>query len=40
VGSGPMAGTKKGKVVENIHYVGDMIWEVIKPKGPTAPSSS
>jgi PUA domain protein len=40
VGSGPMAATKKGKVVENIHYVGDMIWEVIKPKGPTAPSSS
>ena len=40
VGSGPMALTKKGKVVENVHYVGDLIWEVIKPKGPTAPSSS
>ncbi len=40
VGSGPMAATKKGKVVENVHYVGDLIWEVIKPKGPTAPSSS
>jgi predicted ribosome-associated RNA-binding protein Tma20 len=35
-----MAATKKGKVVENVHYVGDLIWEVIKPKGPTAPSSS
>ena len=40
VASGPMAATKKGKVVENIHYVGDLIWEVIKPKGPPAPSSS
>ncbi len=40
VASGPMAATKKGKVVENIHYVGDLIWEVIKPKGPTIPSSS
>jgi PUA domain protein len=40
VGSGPMAATKKGKVVENLHYVGDLIWEVIKPKGPTVPSSN
>ena len=40
IGAGPMAATKKGKVVENVHYVGDLIWEVIKPKGPTAPSSS
>jgi len=40
MGSGPMAATTKGKVVENVHYVGDLIWEVIKPKGPTAPSSS
>ena len=40
IGSGPMAATKKGKVVENFHYVGDLIWEVIKPKGPPAPSSS
>ena len=39
-GSGPMAATKKGKVVENVHFVGDLIWEVIKPKGPTVPSSS
>ena len=37
--SGAIAATKKGKVVENIHYVGDLIWEVIKPKGPTSPSS-
>jgi malignant T-cell-amplified sequence len=40
VGSTPMSATKKGKVVENVHYVGDLIWEVIKPKGPTTPSSS
>jgi PUA domain protein len=38
--SGPLAATKKGKVVENIHYVGDLIWEVIKPKGPASPSSN
>jgi len=40
MGSGPMAATRKGKVVENVHYVGDLIWEVIKPKGPAPPSSS
>ena len=40
LGSGPMAGTKKGKVVENVHFVGDLIWEVIKPKGPAASSST
>jgi PUA-domain protein len=40
MGSGLMATTKKGKVVENLHYVGDLIWEVIKPKGPTMPGSS
>jgi len=40
IGSGLMATTRKGKVVENVHYVGDLIWEVIKPKAPTAPSSS
>ncbi len=40
MGSGVMAATKKGKVVENVHYVGDLIWEAIKPKGPTAPSPS
>jgi len=39
-GSGPLAAAKKGKVVENIHYVGDLIWEVIKPKGPPSPSSN
>jgi malignant T-cell-amplified sequence len=40
LGSGPMASTKKGKVVENVHFVGDLIWEVIKPKGPAASSST
>src|SRR5207245_11585827 len=40
MGSGPMAATKKGKVVENVHFVGDLIWAVIRPKGPTVPSSS
>ena len=38
--SGPLAAAKKGKVVENIHYVGDLIWEVIRPKGPAPPSSN
>lgn len=23
--------TRKGRVVENVHYVGDAIWEVVKP---------
>ncbi len=40
MGSGPLASAEKGKVVENIHYVGDLIWEVIKPKGPISPSSN
>jgi len=40
VGSGPMAATKKGKVVENVHYVGDLIWEVIKPKSPPSLGSN
>jgi len=38
--SGLLAATKKGKVVENIHYVGDPIWDVIRPKGPTSPGSN
>ena len=25
-----LASTRKGKVVENLHYVGDQIWEVVK----------
>jgi PUA-domain protein len=25
-----LAGTKKGKVILNIHYVGDLVWETIK----------
>jgi PUA-domain protein len=32
--AGPMKATKHGKVVSNVHYVGDPIWEAIKPKGP------
>jgi PUA domain protein len=40
IGSGAMATTKKGKVVENVHYVGDLIWDVIRPKGPTSSSSN
>jgi PUA domain protein len=40
MGSGSMAATKKGKVVENIHYVGDLIWELIKPKSPTSAISN
>jgi PUA domain protein len=40
IGSGPLATTKKGKVVESLHYVGDLIWEVIRPKGPAPPSSN
>jgi PUA-domain protein len=32
--AGPMRTTKHGKVVSNVHYVGDPIWEAIKPKGP------
>src|SRR5215472_14952400 len=32
VGSDQMASTKKGKVIDNLHYVGDPVWEVIKPK--------
>lgn len=36
----PMKATKHGKVVSNLHYVGDPIWEVIKPKGPSSQSSN
>lgn len=35
-----MKATKHGKVVSNLHYVGDPIWEVIKPKGPGSQSSN
>lgn len=34
VGSSQMSEAKKGKVVENLHFVGDPIWGAIKPKGP------
>jgi len=36
IGSAQMVGTKKGRVVENLHYVGDLIWEAIKLKGPVS----
>jgi PUA-domain protein len=26
-----LSATKKGKVITNLHYVGDLVWEVIKP---------
>ena len=26
-----LASTKKGKVITNLHYVGDPVWEMIKP---------
>lgn len=40
MGSGPMFEAKKGKVVKNIHYVGDPIWEAIRPKGLTGSSAN
>src|SRR5207245_7427330 len=33
--SGELTATKKGKVVANIHYVGDPVWEVIKSQSPS-----
>jgi len=30
VDSGTMAATKKGKVIENLHFVGDEVWEAVK----------
>ncbi|HYY91692.1 MAG TPA: DUF1947 domain-containing protein [Candidatus Dormibacteraeota bacterium] len=26
-----LSATKKGKVIANLHYVGDLVWETIKP---------
>jgi PUA-domain protein len=26
-----LSATKKGKVITNLHYVGDLVWELIKP---------
>ncbi len=38
--SSVLAQTKKGKVVENLHYVGDPVWEVVKGFiHPVAPRS-
>jgi PUA-domain protein len=34
-----LAGTKKGKVITNIHYVGDPVWETIKSQTSTHPGS-
>ena len=33
--SGDLTATKKGKVVANVHYVGDPVWEVIKSQSPS-----
>lgn len=35
-----MKATKHGKVVTNVHYVGDQIWEAIKQKGSGSQSSN
>jgi PUA-domain protein len=37
--SDALAGTKKGKVITNIHYVGDPVWETIKSQTSTHPGS-
>jgi PUA-domain protein len=29
--SGMLSANKKGKVITNLHYVGDSVWEAIKP---------
>jgi len=29
-----LAATKKGKVIVNVHYVGDPVWETIKSQAP------
>ncbi len=34
-----LAATKKGKVIVNIHYVGDPVWEMIKSQTPPHPGS-
>lgn len=36
--SATLAATKKGKVVRNLHYVGDPIWEAVKAHGPPSPA--
>jgi PUA domain protein len=38
--SATLAATKKGKVVRNLHYVGDPVWEAVKSHGPPPPSKS
>lgn len=38
--AGPMKVTKHGKVVANLHYVGDPVWETIKPKSPASQTSN
>ncbi len=34
LGSEALAAMKKGKVITNIHYVGDPVWETIKTQAP------
>ncbi len=36
VDSKTMIGTKKGKVVKNLHYVGDEVWEAVKTQAKSA----
>ncbi len=38
--SATLAATKKGKVVRNLHYVGDPVWEALKSHAPPPPPSS
>ncbi len=40
LGSSALAATKKGKVVVNLHYVGDPVWEAIKARGTHPQSQS
>jgi PUA-domain protein len=39
LGSEALASTKKGKVIANLHYVGDPVWETIKSQTPPLPGS-
>lgn len=39
VDSPTMGATRKGKVVKNLHYVGDQIWDLVKVFGRQTPTS-
>jgi len=39
VDSETLAATKKGKVIKNLHYVGDLTWETVKVFSRQAPAS-